>query len=40
MMVSPNNAFDRTPESTAALRGRPLGAADQGKRYTFLRHSE
>ena len=29
----PNHAFDRTPESIAALRRRPLGGAGQGKRF-------
>jgi len=28
----PNNALDRTPGSTAALRGNPFGGAGQGKR--------
>jgi len=28
----PNHAFDRTPESMAALRGQPLGGAGQGER--------
>ena len=31
-----NNAFDRTPESMAALRGPPLGGAGQGERYAYF----
>ena len=30
--ATPNHAFDRTPESMAALRGRSLGGAGQGER--------
>ena len=30
----PNHAFDRTPESIAALRGWPPGGAGQGERCT------
>lgn len=32
MQSRPNHAFDRTPESIAALRGWSLGGAGQGER--------